>query len=130
MVAEGTAIYVHVAGTMLDGRAAAVFRANRGRAAGVRQCSWTRSTDFQARVNGQDVADLDAYRSTSPLFTITFPENNIFGVEPGVAQAVAEEYSFIIAPPPPGEYEIFVFGDIPRKSRSPPRSPSSSKHPR
>ena len=63
-------------------------------------------TDYQARINGQDVGDLDAYRIASPLFTLTFPENNIFGVEPGVAQAVSEAYSFIIAPPPPGEYEI------------------------
>ena len=59
-------------------------------------------------VNGQDVADLDAYRTGSPLFTLTFPEDNLFGVEPGVAQAVSEAYSFIIAPPPPGEYEIVV----------------------
>ena len=27
-------------------------------------------------------------------------------MEPGVAQAVSESYSFIIAPPPPGEYVI------------------------
>ena len=69
---------------------------------------WTQSTDGyqQVRVNGQEVADLDSYRIASPLFTITLPENNILGVEPGVAQAVSEAYSFIIAPPPPGEYEI------------------------
>ena len=60
----------------------------------------------QYRVNGQEVADLDTYRIASPLFTVTLPENNIFGVEPGVAQAVSESYSFIIAPPPPGEYQI------------------------
>jgi hypothetical protein len=60
----------------------------------------------QDRVNGQEVADLDTYRIASPLFTFTLPENNIFGVEPGVAQAVSESYSFIIAPPPPGEYQI------------------------
>ena len=37
---------------------------------------------------------------------MTLPENNVLGVEPGVAQAVSEAYSFIIAPPPPGEYKI------------------------
>jgi hypothetical protein len=66
------------------------------------------ATYYQARVNGQEVADLDSYRSSSPLFTLTFPENNLFGAEPGVAQAVSEAYSFIIAPPPPGEYEIVL----------------------
>ncbi len=63
-------------------------------------------TDLEVRINGQDVADLDAYRATSPLFTITFPRDNLLGVEPGVAQAVSDDYSLIIAPPPPGEYEI------------------------
>jgi hypothetical protein len=66
------------------------------------------ATDYQASVNGEDVADLDAYRTASPLFTMTFPADNIFGVEPGVAQSVSETYSLLIAPPPPGEYEIVV----------------------
>ena len=63
-------------------------------------------TDVSARVNGVDIANLDTYRTASPLFTLTFPDNNIFGVESGVAQAVSEGYSFVIAPPPPGSYEI------------------------
>ena len=66
------------------------------------------ATDYQASVNGQDVGDLDAYRSTSPLFTLTFPEDNVFGADPGVAQAVTAAYSFIIARPPPGRYEIVL----------------------
>ena len=65
-------------------------------------------TGFEARVNGEDVADLDAYRVTSPMFTITFPEDNILGIEPVVGQAVSEAISFIIAPPPPGEYLLEV----------------------
>ena len=63
-------------------------------------------TDVRASINGQEVADLGSYRISSPLFTLTFPENNVFGAEPGVAQSVSDSYSFIIAPPPPGEYEI------------------------
>jgi hypothetical protein len=66
-------------------------------------------TDSQASINGDEVADLDAYRTASPLFTLTFPENNTWGIEPGVvAQAVAESFSFIIAPPPAGNYEVFL----------------------
>ena len=92
----------------------------------------TKATDYQASVNGQDVGDLDAYRSSSPLFTLTFPENNLFGAEPGVAQAVSAAYSFIIAPPPPGEYEIVLFDALRRTpdDDSSTRSTSSSKHPR
>ena len=66
------------------------------------------ATDYQASVNGQAVADLDTYRTGSPLFTLTFPENNIFGVEGASRGSVSESYSFIIAPPPPGEYAIVV----------------------
>ncbi len=65
-------------------------------------------------INGQEVEiDLEQYRFSSPLFTLTFPENNFFGVEPGVAQAVSDGYSFIIAPPPPGEYEMTISAPIP-----------------
>jgi Pectinacetylesterase len=91
---------------VLDGRGTAVLRANRGRAAGLRKRHPRRGAEFQARVNGLDVADLDAYRTESPLLALTFAEDNIFGVQPGVAQSVSAAYSLIIAPPPPGQYEI------------------------
>ena len=110
VVAEGTAIYVHVVGKECStvepppyfGRTEDELRA----------CASAtldhEVVDFEARVNGEDVADLDTFRNTTPMFTITFPENNVYEVDPGVARAVAEQYSFIIAPPPPGEYEIFT----------------------
>jgi len=107
VVAEGTAIYVPVIGTECStvepppffGRDEDELRACA--TAGVDEV-----VEYSATVNGQDVGDLEAYRTSSPLFTLTLAENNLFGVEPGVAQAVSEGYSFIIAPPPPGEYEI------------------------
>ena len=55
-------------------------------------------TGYQASVNGRDVGDLAAYRTTSPPFTINVPEHNVLGVDPGVAQAVSEDYGFIVAP--------------------------------
>lgn len=61
--------------------------------------------EYEATLDGQAVT-LEGYRTTSPLFTLTLPEDNFFGAEPGVAQAVSEGYGFIIAPPAPGEYEI------------------------
>ena len=84
MVAEGTAIYdaENVECSTLEpppffGRTEDELRAC--------ATAWLDSvTDYQASVNGQDVGDLDAYRSTSPLFTLTFPENNVFGADPGV----------------------------------------------
>ncbi len=34
------------------------------------------------------------------------PVDNVFGVPPGVALSVSDGYNYIIAPPPPEEYEI------------------------
>src|SRR6266508_3967483 len=98
VIAEGTAIYVPVAGAECStveppfGRTEEELRA-------CATAALDEVTDYQARVNGADVVELDAYRIGSPLFTVNFPETNFFGVEPGVAQAVSECYSFIIAPP-------------------------------
>jgi hypothetical protein len=47
-----------------------------------------------------------SYRTDSPIFILTFPIENLYGVEPGVANAVSDSYIIVIAPPPPGEYEI------------------------
>jgi hypothetical protein len=60
------------------------------------------------RVIGQEVPDVMSYRTISPMFTLTFPEENLFGVAPGVANSVSDSYSIIIAPLPPGEYVITV----------------------
>jgi len=119
VIAEGTAIYLPVAGAECStvqppfGRTEEELRA-------CATAALDEVTDYQARVNGADVVELDAYRIGSPLFTVNFPETNFFGVEPGVAQAVSECYSFIIAPPPPGEYEIAWTARFPGQPATPP----------
>ncbi len=65
-------------------------------------------TDMEASINGQPVADLEQYRTVTPLFPMLFGQDNFYGVEPGVALSVSDGYAFIIAPPPPGDYEITV----------------------
>jgi hypothetical protein len=67
-------------------------------------------TDLEVTINGEVVPDAMAYRTTTPLFTMTFPEDNFFGVPAGPALAVADGYSIILAPPAQGEYEIVVSG--------------------
>jgi hypothetical protein len=39
-----------------------------------------------------------SYRTVSPMVTSTFPEENLYGVEPGVAHAVSDSHIIIIAP--------------------------------
>jgi len=59
-------------------------------------------------INGQEVPDLTSYRSSSPLTSIVFPEDNIFGVSAGTAHFVNDAYGFLIAPPAPGTYEVVL----------------------
>jgi hypothetical protein len=114
VVAEGTAIYVLVAGTTCSTvEPPPYFGSTEDELRACASAGTDEITDFEARVNGHEVADPDAYRTTSPMFTITFPENNIVGIDPGVGQVVSEAISFIIAPPPPGEYEIDVSVTLP-----------------
>jgi hypothetical protein len=108
VVAEGTAIYVTWGAECSTVEPPPFFGRTEEE---LRDCAiaWVdQAEEVTAEVNGQEVPDLESYRTTSPLFTLTLPEDNVFGVEPGVAEAVSDAYSFIIAPPPPGEYEITV----------------------
>jgi hypothetical protein len=110
VVAEGTAIYVVVADVECSTGEPPPFFGRTEEELRACAAAWADEiTDSEASINGDDVGDLDAYRAASPVFTLTFGENNNFGAEPGVvAQAVSEAYSFIIAPPPPGDYELFL----------------------
>jgi len=65
-------------------------------------------TDTEASIYGQDLPNFLDHRTTSPLFTMNFPEDVILGGSSGLALSVADGYSFIIVPPPPGEYEIVI----------------------
>jgi hypothetical protein len=63
-------------------------------------------TDLHLTINGEELPNLEAYRTVSPMFTMTFPEDNFFGVPAGAAYSVSDGYSVILAPLPPGEYEV------------------------
>ena len=65
---------------------------------------------FIGAANREDLLDVITIISPTdtPLFTVSLPEDNLAGVEPGVAHLTGAAYSFIIAPPPPGEYEVAV----------------------
>jgi hypothetical protein len=46
------------------------------------------------------------YRFQSPLFNLTYPENNIAGVAPQTAKAVSDGFWILLEPPSPGSHEI------------------------
>lgn len=64
------------------------------------------------RVDGVLVPDLSSHRISSPLFTLTLPENNVLGVSPGTAEAIADGYQLLLAPLAPGEHEILVHVEL------------------
>jgi hypothetical protein len=60
-------------------------------------------------VDGVEVPDLDAYRTQTPLFTYTLPEDNLYGVPPGTtATAVSDGNAVIVKPLPPGEHRVVI----------------------
>jgi hypothetical protein len=112
VIPAGTAIYVQVGGTSCSsvepppyfGRDEAELQA----------CAAAEAytVPHTIAINGQELSDLQAYRTTSPLFTLRLAADNLLGVPPGVGLAVMEGSSIIIAPPPPGEYEITLTADF------------------
>jgi hypothetical protein len=57
-------------------------------------------------VDGVNIGNLDSYRFQSPLFNLTFPENNIAGVPPQTAKAVSDGFWVLLEPLSPGNHEI------------------------
>lgn len=57
-------------------------------------------------VDGVNVGNLDSYRFQSPLFNLTYLENNISGVAPQTAKAVSDGFWILLEPLPPGRHEI------------------------
>ena len=93
---------------MLDGRAAPFFGRTEEELHACANAALDAGDDFHLSVNGQDVGDLTPYRTTSPLFTFTFPEDNMFErAGPAWRSRCRAAYGVIIAPPStPGRYEI------------------------
>jgi hypothetical protein len=57
-------------------------------------------------IDGVNVGNLDSYRFQSPLFNLTFPENNIAGIPPQTAKAVSDGFWILLEPLSPGSHEI------------------------
>lgn len=107
VVAEGTALFVTVGGSECSTVEPPPFFGRNEEELRACAAEFTDTiTNLEVTINGEEVPDIESYRASSPLFTMTFPEDNFFGVPPGVALSVSDSYNFIIAPPPPGEYEI------------------------
>ena len=59
-------------------------------------------------VDGIEVENLDSYRTQTPLFSYTLPEDNLFGLPAGTvaSKAISDGSAVIVKPLPPGEHRI------------------------
>lgn len=62
--------------------------------------------------NKLDTEDLREYGIVTSLFNLTFPENNLFGAEPGPTLAAADGYYIITEPLEKGTYVIRTYGEM------------------
>jgi hypothetical protein len=64
-------------------------------------------TETAATLNG---SVLQVHRIQSPVFDLTFPADNVFGVPEGTTKAVSEGFWVFLKPLPPGHYELHAEG--------------------
>jgi hypothetical protein len=64
----------------------------------------------EASINGINFTDLEKYRVQSKAFTITFPEDNIYGLEPGPTIGASDGYWIFLKPLETGKYDIRTAG--------------------
>ena len=57
-------------------------------------------------IDGKQFQDLGKYRVHSKAFDVNFPNNPIFGQQPGTSRAVSDGYWAILEPLPPGKHDI------------------------
>ena len=61
-------------------------------------------------IDGKGIKDLQKYRIQSPLFEVTFPENNIYGAPSGPSHAVSDGYWILLQPFKELEEHVIEFG--------------------
>ena len=66
---------------------------------------------LEVRVDHVAVKNLDQYRVASPVFTVFFPQNAVFGLEPGThGPVVSDGYFVLLKPLSPGPHTIHLKG--------------------
>ena len=66
---------------------------------------------MEATIDGQKVDALKNYRIQSEVFDLTFPENNVYDVTPGLTRSVCDGYWLFIKPLSIGEHYVYFQGE-------------------
>ena len=67
-------------------------------------------TTLDASIDGVTLKNLNTYRVTSPLFSLTIPPENIFGAPAGKTQGVIDGFFLIFQPIPSGNHQLRFSG--------------------
>ena len=57
------------------------------------------------------IDQLDSYRVQSEVFNLTFPEDNVYDVRPGLTRSVCDGYWLFIKPLQIGKHHIYFKGE-------------------
>lgn len=68
-------------------------------------------TQMEANIDGRRLDHLESYRARSEVFDLTFPENNVYDVTPGLTRSVCDGYWLFIKPLEPGKHYLFFRGE-------------------
>jgi hypothetical protein len=67
-------------------------------------------TDMRVRISGTNIEELRQYRIHSPLFTVTFPPDNVLGLPAQSTKMISEGYWLFLKPLETGKYDLHSFG--------------------
>jgi hypothetical protein len=70
-----------------------------------------RLVNIEASIDDQDLEHLVNYRARSEVFDLTFPNDNVYNVRPGLTRSVCDGYWLFIKPLEAGEHSIFFKGE-------------------
>lgn len=81
----------------------------------LRKCAKTdqdKAINLLVTVDGAAIPNLQMYRMQSPLFNLTYPEDNIAGLPAGSTYAISDGYWILLKPLPLGKHEIRFSGSL------------------
>ncbi len=67
---------------------------------------------LQLIIDGKKLPNLRDYRVLSEFFDLTFPQNNVYDVNPGITRAVCDGYWAFLKPLPVGLHEIYFSAEV------------------
>jgi hypothetical protein len=66
---------------------------------------------MEATIDGEKVNRIENYRVQSEVFDLTFPDDNVYNVKPGLTRSVCDGYWLFIKPLRPGKHHIYFKGE-------------------